>query len=441
MAPPTKAPAPPETASGARGRRRRTNRGPAAGPAERLIKHGPDLLDDLVLRPFNDLSTGLWQIERRFEFLYRERFDQIVRPTLFAALQKLLNLTRRDEGLRLAEEQLLEDEERYTREIIDEIAKFMRENWLPGGVQRFGNTKTYGVVRAEFKVLPDLPAHLRHGVLATPTTFKAWVRFAGPGPYAPPDLQDYGQCSIGIKLVGVPGPKLMEDERQTQDLILVSPASFVTPNVRENAKLQRHVRAQRSAIYFVNPFDTHLLAAAMQFLYSRVHSSPLETPYYSNVPFLLGEGQAVQYHLRPSSPQRTRIPARPSPNYLREAMVNTLAEQDWTFQFMVQRQTDAFRMPIEDATVKWPESLSPYVPVAELTIPAQQFDYDDQLAFADNLSYNPWHSLEAHRPLGNQNRARRQMYWELSRLRQAMNQEPHVEPTGDEVFPWPVPAP
>lgn len=176
----------------------------------------------------------------------------------------------------------------------------------------------------------------------------------------------------------------------------------------------------------------------MQFLYSPVHSSPLETRYYSNVPFLLGEGQAVQYSLRPTSTERTKIPARPSPNYLREAMVDTLARRDWTFQFMVQRQTDSHRMPIEDATVKWPERLSPYVPVAELTIAAQQFDYDDQLAFADNLSYNPWHSLAAHRPLGNQNRARRQMYWELSRLRQAMNQAPHVEPTGDEIFPRPI---
>ena len=403
------------------------------------MRTAPDLLNDLVLRPINDLSTGLWHLERRFEFLYRQRFDQLLRPPLFAAAQALLNARRHDEGLALAEEKLLDDEERYTREIIDEIAKFMRENWLPGGVQRFGNTKTYGIVRAHFKVLADLPEHLRHGIFAEPRTFAAWVRLAGPGPYAPADLQDYGQCSIGIKLVGVPGPKLMDDETATQDLILVSPASFVTPDVRENAKLQRHVRAKRSIFYFANPFDTHLLASAMQFLYSPVHSSPLETRYYSNVPFLLGEGQAVQYSLRPRSPQLTRIPARPSPNYLREAMINTLAQKDWSFQFMVQPQTDSFRMPIEDATVKWPEHLSAYVPVAELTIPSQTFDFDEQLAFADNLSYNPWHSLEAHRPLGNQNRARRQMYWELSRLRQEMNQAPHVEPTGDEVFPGSAP--
>jgi len=97
-------------------------------------------------------------------------------------------------------------------------------------------------------------------------------------------------------------------------------------------------------------------------------------------------------------------------------------------------QTDPHRMPIEDATVKWPERLSPYVPVARLRLPAQRFDSDRQLAFADVLRYNPWHSLAEHKPLGNSNRARRRMYWELSRLRQTMNNAPHIEPTGDEVF-------
>jgi hypothetical protein len=102
---------------------------------------------------------------------------------------------------------------------------------------------------------------------------------------------------------------------------------------------------------------------------------------------------------------------------------------------MVQVQTDAFRMPIENASVKWPERLSPYLPVARLRLPAQRFDSDRQLAFADVLRYNPWHSLAEHKPLGNSNRARRRMYAELAGLRQAMNQVEHVEPTGAEQFP------
>jgi hypothetical protein len=396
---------------------------------------GSGLLNQFALQPISELSVWGWRLERRTEFLWRDHFDRFALPVIFAAAQALLNAQRRDEHLALAEELLAPDDEASERAIIDEIAKFMRETWLPGAAQRFGNTKTHGVLRGEFEVLPDLPEHLRQGVLAKPSTYRAWVRFSGPGPYAPADLDDYGQCSCGIKLMGVDGPKLMPDERFTQDLILVTPASFVTPNTRENAKLQRYVRARTNLFYFINPLDTHLLAGVMQSLYSRVHHSPLETRYYSNVPFLLGEGQAVQYSIVPTSAALTPIPARPSPNYLREAMVRTLAEGDWSFDFRVQVQTDSHRMPIEDATVKWPEGESPYVTVARLRLPRQHFESDAQLAFADVLSYNPWHSLEAHKPLGSQNRARKAMYLELSRLRQAMNATPHVEPTGDETFP------
>ena len=84
--------------------------------------------------------------------------------------------------------------------------------------------------------------------------------------------------------------------------------------------------------------------------------------------------------------------------------------------------------------MRWSETESVPVAVAELVLPPQRFDSAAQLAFAGNLSYNPWHSLPAHRPLGNQNRARRTIYLELSKLRQRMDGEARIEPTGEETF-------
>ena len=194
------------------------------------------------------------------------------------------------------------------------------------------------------------------------------------------------------------GEKLLDDEQHTQDLILVSPASFVTPNIKENAKMQRWVRAKAPLVYAIKPGDSHLLHLVMQLLYSPMQANPLEIPYYSNVPFLLGDDQAVQYSLQPTQPATTRIPSRPTENYLREAMVDTLQRSDWTMDFLVQVQTDSHRMPIEDATVKWPEKLSRYVAVARVRFPRQHFDSDEQLRFADVLRYNPWHSLRDHKP-------------------------------------------
>jgi hypothetical protein len=139
----------------------------------------------------------------------------------------------------------------------------------------------------------------------------------------------------------------------------VSPASFVTPNIVENAKMQRWVRANAPIGYAIKPGDSHLLHLFMQLLYSPMHANPLEIQYYSNVPFLLGDHQAVQYSLKPVRKGRARIPVRPTDDYLREAMVRTLAAGDWEMDFMVQVQKDPHLMPIEDATVKWPERLVP----------------------------------------------------------------------------------
>ena len=79
-------------------------------------------------------------------------------------------------------------------------------------------------------------AQFRHGIYAEPQTFRAWVRFSGPGPYITPDIDDVGFMSISVKLMGVPGPKLMDDEKFTLDMFGVSTPTFVTPDTqRERA--------------------------------------------------------------------------------------------------------------------------------------------------------------------------------------------------------------
>jgi hypothetical protein len=145
----------------------------------------------------------------------------------------------------------------------------------------------------------------------------------------------------------------------------------------------------------------------------------------------------MQYSVWPISKKRTpipRLPLRPPDDYLRNAMVASLAEDDVELDIRLQLQTDPHLMPIENNAVLWPERLSPRVLVATLRLPRQKFDSASQLDFAKRLSYNPWHCIAEHRPLGNQSRARRRMYWELSKLRHDMNAVPHYEPTGDEVF-------
>lgn len=380
----------------------------------------------------------LIRIERRFDPFFRRAFDALLRDQLSTLVTALINRKRTDEGLQIAQEKAQPDEEAHLDDIITTFSAQMRRLWNPGYFERGGNTKTHGVVRAEFSVRDDLPEHMRRGIFAEPRTYRAWVRFSGPGPYVTPDIDDVGFMSMSIKLMGVPGPKLLDDEELTQDMFGVSTPTFVTPDTRANARLQHWSYKNAQVFYFLNLREPHILDSIMQLLWTKTQTSPLEGDYFSCVPYLLGEGQAMQYSFRTRLETRTRVPRlplRPPDNYLRDAMVATLAEQDVEFDILLQLQTDPFRMPVENNAVLWPTKLSPRVPAAVLRIPKQKFDSPEQFAFARVLSYNPWHCVPEHRPLGNQSRARKRMYSELSRLRQQMNDVEHYEPSGDEVFP------
>ena len=384
-----------------------------------------------------DASLSLVHLERRFDPFFRPAFDAVLRDPIATLTTALINMRRPNEHLKIAEEKLMPDEEVYLDSIVSSFQTQMRGLWKPGGFERGGNTKTHGIVRGEFIVHDNLPAELRHGVYAQPHTYRAWVRFSGPGPYITPDIDDVGFMSISIKLMGVPGPKLMDEEKFTLDMFGVSPPTFVTPDTKANAQLQIESVKNASIFYFLNFHRPHLLDLIMQSLWIKTQSSPFEAPYFSCVPYLLGEGQAMQYSVWPKSKQRTRIPRlplRPPDDYLRNAMVAALTAGDVELDIRLQRQTDSHLMPIENNAVLWPEKLSPRISVATLRLPRQKFDSPVQMEFAKRLSYNPWHTIAEHRPLGNQSRARRRMYLELSKLRHSMNDVPHYEPNGDELF-------
>jgi hypothetical protein len=410
----------------------------------------PPVLDSNVSRPqpkpdtgsailnwISRITTFLLLAERRIDPWFRPLFDATLRDPVARLTTRWINLKRPDEGLKIAEEKPLPNEEEYLDSVINAFSQQMQKLWKPGGMERGGNTKTHGICRGEFIVHDNLPEPFRHGVYARPQTFRAWVRFSGPGPYITPDIDDVGFMSISIKLMGVPGPKLMEEEKNTLDMFGVSTPTFVTDDIKSNAHLQYWSLRNAQIFHFINFTQPHLADAIMQGLFIKTQSSPFEAPYFSCVPYLLGEGRAMQYSVWPKSNRKTPIPNlpfRPPDDYLRDAMRQSLAEGDVEFDIRLQLQTDPFLMPIEHNAVLWPEKLSPRISVATLRLPKQKFDAPAQMAFARKLSYNPWHTIAEHRPLGNQSRARQRMYQTLSKLRHDLNAVPHYEPSGDEVF-------
>ena len=145
----------------------------------------------------------------------------------------------------------------------------------------------------------------------------------------------------------------------------------------------------------------------------------------------------VKVSAAPCTKQPVAKVDRKDPNFLRAEMKAELAKDDACFALMVQPQVRGKNMPVEDPTVEWSERDSPFVTVASITVRKQEFDTERQNEFCENLSFSPWHAVEAHRPIGGLNRLRKAVYLEDARYRRSKtidgNRNPYLaqaEPKG-----------
>ena len=109
-------------------------------------------------------------------------------------------------------------------------------------------------------------------------------------------------------------------------------------------------------------------------------------------------------------------------------MEEHLKTQGACFDFMVQEKVAGANMPLDDASVIWSEKDSPFVPIARVNIPPQDFTSLEQQNFCENLSMNPWHGVGDWEPLGSLNRARRLVYNAVSAYRHGKNEAQREEP-------------
>ena len=318
----------------------------------------------------------------------------------------------------LGREYPTKDEGLYIEEMLTDVRNQLAKLYTPGNTLRQAHPKEHGLLKAEFIVAPDLPTHLQVGVFAKAQTYPAWVRLSN----ASTKVQDDRKKDVrgfAIKLVGIPGEKLLPGptNQETQDFLMVSNETFLVHNLKEFAALIKAVTTGKMIGYLLNPFHWGTLARTAKEMIKV--SNVLQIPYWSTVPYQFGAlDQAVKYHVKPTSTTVDPMPSNPSPNFLRERLVKMLEQGDVEYDFMVQFQENATTMPIEDPTVKW---TSPFVKVATIRIPKQQFDETKQLQYGQDLSFSPWHSLPAHRPLGCFNRARRTIYPAMAAYRLQRN--------------------
>jgi len=331
-----------------------------------------------------------------------------------------------------SEEQVPANEAGYTAGIIEDAIRVVEQHRDNTRVLRDAHAKAHGCVKAKVTVRADLDETLRYGVLSEPgKSWQAWMRLSNGNAYPQFDRARDAR-GMAIKLLDVPGSKLLANPQHAreQDFVMFNHPTFF---VRDVAEYQSNFAAQadgKKALAFFPGWDPrsweirHLVIALKTL--SPAPDSPVETTYNSIAPFKLGPHN-IKYRVTPT-PENCPSYAIPKPNtdlpnFLRSSLYQQLSldRMPACFALQVQRQNPDYYMPIEDPSVEWDERVSPFETVADIRLPAQDFDSAEQNLFCDNLSFNPWHALPEHRPIGGINRLRKAVYEAISVYRHDRN--------------------
>jgi len=329
-------------------------------------------------------------------------------------------------------EQIPDGEAAMTQDVIQTAVRIVDQHREGTRYLRDAHAKAHGCVKAEVQVLPELAQELRRGVFSEPgKRWQATLRLSNGNAY--PQFDSIRDArGMAIKLHDVPGKQLLANRQDLheQDFVMFSHPNFFVSNV---AEYRQNVAAQadgKKVMAFFPGWDPrswqirHLFIALATL--SAPPQSPTRTTYFSVSPYKFGEANA-KFRVMPD-PDNCPAYALPRqnqdlPNFLRSALIQQLSTDriPACFVLQIQRQDANRFMPIEDTSIEWREQDAPFETVARITLPAQDFDTPAQNLQCDNLSFNPWFGLEAHRPIGGINRLRKAVYESVSDYRHSRN--------------------
>ena len=311
--------------------------------------------------------------------------------------------------------------------------------------QRDAHAKSHGVLVGHVTVYDDLPAHLAQGVFANPATYPVVIRLSSAFGDIHSDKVPVAR-GMAIKMLGVAGHQFLPNRNgaTTQDLLLVNHPVIAFGHAAAYLKTQKLLEKHMD-----DPDTTMRIMAALARGGSKaLHAFGIENPTIDTVGMpnnhILGETFFSMAALRYGD-YVAKLCATPLSNnvkaltgqlidssggdsVLRDRVVDFFKNQGAQYELRAQLCTNLEKMPIEDASIDWAQALSPYQPVARLTIPPQDAYSPARRVFADDvLSFNPWHCIDEHRPLGSIMRARIKAYEASSAFRHDMNAQPRIE--------------
>jgi hypothetical protein len=326
--------------------------------------------------------------------------------------------------------------------VVNTILKMLKAQMLrmyPPGKEkqkRQVHAKMNGCVKAEFIVNNDLPGELKTGLFKEAKSYPAWIRFSNGDTHILKDSKKDFR-GFAIKIMNVPGRKLdiNHPEITNHDFIMMNNRTFFVKDIHEFARVLFVVTTphtitsipKKMAIGFSN---IPLLIRATKAKTKIRH--PAEIPYFSTTAYRFGDDtKAVKYGVFPSPANKLLYPDLKSHDFLQANLAATVKEHSLQYDFCIQFQTDAEKMPIENPCVEW---TSEFIKLATIRIPVQVTDTKERKDFGEDLSFNIWHCLPEHRPLGVINRVRKFIYEEMYDFRHKHNNIEDKEPVAGPDF-------
>ncbi|MCJ8320877.1 MAG: catalase family protein [Colwellia sp.] len=332
------------------------------------------------------------------------------------------------------------DEKTYISDAISSAVRIITHSQsvsAPAPYRRDAHAKAHGCLKATFTVPQLNNPILKQGLFSQPKQYQAWIRFSN-GFDRPQSDNVKDARGMAIKVMGVDGEKLLkaEQDEMTQDFVMLNNPTFFLPNVKEYTEFIQY-QAQGSQFgFFFNNFNWNIfkwhfkdLFLGMQIL-KKPPKSLLTEQYHSLTAYRLGNENFMKYSAKSCGTNEIYSVDRDADNFLRTELKEQLSKGNACFDFLVQIQNPHKNMPIEDTRILWDPKDSPFIHVAKIEIPQQSFDNELQNNFCENLSFTPWHSVEALEPVGGLNRLRKIVYTEISRFRHSKNNVERHEPKG-----------
>jgi len=362
-------------------------------------------------------------------------------PVLACVIACLLMACSKQPELVLGEEEVVINE----AEVIDNIISLLKNELEHQYVEpkervlRDTHPKSNGCVHGTFSANSDIAEEFKFGVFSGESDYPVWIRFSNSVEERTSDRNEDFR-GFGIKLFNVAGTRLPVpgDEQHTQDFLFLGHDAFFAKDAEQFFDFFEATFSGNRNSYLV----THPLSLWNIFRGAQNFGNQLDMDWFSVAPYRLGEisdqgfaNTTVKYKLQAcESTGRKYNSDSDGDDYLREVMTQQLQNGEGCFDFYLQKQLDAKKQLMEDARYAWKEDNTPFIKVARITIPAQGLGSPEQQEYCENLSFNPWHGLETHKPLGSINRARRDVMKAISDFRLKTNGIERQEPTGLERF-------